>query len=53
MSNEDNEFPVEATIDEYRKAYEAGDKARCAQLRESWKQWQGEDSLHEMAFGEP
>ena len=22
-------------------------------LRASWKTWQGEDSLHEMAFGEP
>lgn len=22
-------------------------------LRETWKEWQGEDSLHEMAFGEP
>ena len=22
-------------------------------LRETWKRWQGEDSLHEMAFGEP
>jgi hypothetical protein len=22
-------------------------------LRRKWKQWQGEDSLHEMAFGEP
>jgi hypothetical protein len=21
--------------------------------RDSWKEWQGEDSLHEMAFGEP
>jgi hypothetical protein len=22
-------------------------------LRDRWKEWQGEDSLHEMAFGEP
>jgi len=22
-------------------------------LRERWREWQGEDSLHEMAFGEP
>jgi hypothetical protein len=22
-------------------------------LRAAWKTWQGEDSLHEMAFGEP
>jgi hypothetical protein len=24
-----------------------------ARLRVQWKDWQGEDSLHEMAFGEP
>jgi hypothetical protein len=23
------------------------------QLRQRWREWQGEDSLHEMAFGEP
>ena len=23
------------------------------QLRERWREWQGEDSLHDMAFGEP
>jgi hypothetical protein len=22
-------------------------------LRDRWREWQGEDSLHEMAFGEP
>jgi hypothetical protein len=22
-------------------------------LREAWREWQGEDSLYEMAFGEP
>ena len=22
-------------------------------LREAWRDWRGEDSLHEMAFGEP
>jgi hypothetical protein len=22
-------------------------------LREAWRDWQGEDSLHEMTFGEP
>jgi hypothetical protein len=22
-------------------------------LRQTWRDWQGEDSLHEMAFGEP
>jgi hypothetical protein len=25
----------------------------AARLRNRWKEWQGEDSLHEMAFGEP
>jgi hypothetical protein len=30
---------------------EVGDAAR--RLRDRWREWQGEDSLHEMAFGEP
>ena len=50
---ESDDIDVEGTVDEYRKAYESGDKARCAQLRETWKAWQGEDNLHETAFGEP
>jgi hypothetical protein len=25
----------------------------ATRMRASWKVWQGEDSLHEMAFGEP
>jgi hypothetical protein len=27
--------------------------ATAIRLRLEWKDWQGEDSLHEMAFGEP
>ncbi len=31
-----------------------GELREAAQrLRGRWKEWQGEDSLHEMAFGEP
>jgi hypothetical protein len=30
---------------------ELGESAK--RLRHRWKEWQGEDSLHEMAFGEP
>jgi hypothetical protein len=30
---------------------EVGEAAR--RLRGRWREWQGEDSLHEMAFGEP
>jgi hypothetical protein len=25
----------------------------CDRLRQQWAEWQGEDSLHEMAYGEP
>ncbi len=54
MSDEaEDEFNVADILTEYRTAYEAGDKAKCQQLREQWKAWQGEDSIHEMAFGEP
>ena len=28
-------------------------EAEAKRLRDEWKAWQGEDSLHEMAFGEP
>jgi hypothetical protein len=28
-------------------------RATALRLRREWKAWQGEDSLHEMAFGEP
>ena len=27
-------------------------RAAARGLRDRWKEWQGEDSLHEMAFGE-
>jgi hypothetical protein len=48
-----DDFDVEGTYHEYCKAYEAGDTKRCQELRDQWKAWQGEDSLHETAFGEP
>ena len=25
----------------------------AVRMRQAWKEWQGEDCLHEMAFGEP
>lgn len=28
-------------------------QARIKQMHFRWKEWQGEDSLHEMAYGEP
>jgi hypothetical protein len=34
-------------------AYKDEKKQAAKRLRERWKEWQGEDSLHEMAFGEP
>lgn len=40
----------ETATDELGKAEWAGVAKR---LREAWRDWQGEDSLHEMAFGEP
>ncbi|MDB5338003.1 MAG: hypothetical protein JWN70_3622 [Planctomycetaceae bacterium] len=44
----------EATIlTEYRKACEAGDRTLCLLLRGQWNEWEGDDNLHETAFGEP
>jgi hypothetical protein len=55
--------PTEA-VAAYRRVVTQRDAARdelaktefdriAQRLRDSWKEWQGEDSLHEMAFGEP
>jgi hypothetical protein len=57
-------FDTEATLVTYRHviakreaaagdADKAGFDAVAKQLRQSWREWQGEDSLHEMACGEP
>jgi len=35
------------------EAYRAEIRAAAAVLRERWAEWQGKDSLHAMAFGEP
>jgi hypothetical protein len=40
----------ETATDELDKAEWEGVAKR---LREAWRAWQGEDSLHEVAFGEP
>jgi hypothetical protein len=36
-----------------RFAHDRGDAARVKRPRKEWSSWQGEESLHEMAFGEP
>jgi hypothetical protein len=36
----------------YRYAHGTNDTAECLRLREAWKEQQGEDSLHERAWGE-
>lgn len=36
---------------EYRKAYQTGNKTRCLQLRDEWKDQYGTDNLHETVFG--
>jgi hypothetical protein len=34
-------------------AHKAEVEQAARRLRNRWREWQGEDSLHEMAFGEP
>jgi hypothetical protein len=34
-------------------AHKAEVEHAATRLRDRWREWQGEDSLHEMAFGEP
>ena len=58
-------FDPVATVASYRRAVEHRDSPEtpepdrdefaliAKQLRERWAAWQGEDSLHEMAFSEP
>jgi hypothetical protein len=50
-----NLIPIdtEDCVWKYRFAYDTGDTVRAAFLRKIWAEWQGEDSLHEMAWGEP
>ena len=50
--DEDLELDVDMMISEYRHAWNAGLEELCRQLRQGWKEWQGEDSLHETACGE-
>ena len=55
------DFDPKAFVDAYRKTIAKMEtdpdnselRKTVRRLRESWKRWQGEDSLHEMAFGEP
>ena len=46
-------FDAEDCVWSYRFASASGDTARATALRQQWAHWQGEDSLHEMAFGKP
>jgi hypothetical protein len=48
----DNLIPID-TEDCVWKYRFASDTVRAAFLRKIWAEWQGEDSLHEMAWGEP
>jgi len=59
-----SEMEPEQFVERYRSlmaqldvATQDGHKEEITQaakrLRDRWKEWQGEDSLHEMAFGEP
>jgi hypothetical protein len=58
------DFDPECAVKAYRRVINARDCAKTPKaktehnktaklLRKGWKDWQGEDSLHEMAFGEP
>jgi len=57
-------FNCNKAIAEYRRSITQRDKATnksgrakleaaAVQMRQVWKEWQGEDSLHQIAFGEP
>lgn len=58
------DFDPEKTVVNFRRVVAQRDQQTTAsgrkkiastirRLRKEWKDWQGEDSLHEMAFGEP
>lgn len=64
MTNPPDIFDAVKVVMDYRRVIARRDAAtakprrterdtKAKRLRESWKKWQGEDSLHEMAFGEP
>jgi hypothetical protein len=63
QTDEPEAFDVEGAVRDYRLIIDhlnattipkAKDKYRgmAQRARQKWKQWQGEDSLHEMTFGE-
>ena len=58
-----SEFEPEQLVDQYRDVITRLDSAAdepakaewqgvAKRMRQAWREWQGEDSLHEMAFGE-
>jgi hypothetical protein len=52
-ADEPEPFDAEDCVWGYRHAHKTGDTDRATGLREQWKHSQGEDSLHETAFGAP
>jgi hypothetical protein len=63
MTEEPYNFDVEGAVNDYRSIMEnleaatrpdAKDKYRgmAKRARQKWQEWQGEDSLHEMTFGD-
>jgi hypothetical protein len=59
-----DDFDAEKAVANYRRVIARRDEettrdgkadfdATSKRMRHAWKNWQGEDSLHEMAFGEP
>jgi len=62
--NEHSDFNAEQAVATYRRVIAQRDAETSApswaefetiaqRLRQEWNDWQGEDSLHEIAFGEP
>ena len=60
----DESFDAEQAVEDYRRVIAQRDRQKTAlgnakigaivaRTRQLWQRWQGEDSLHEMAFGEP
>ncbi|MDB5336647.1 MAG: hypothetical protein JWN70_2266 [Planctomycetaceae bacterium] len=53
MADPIDNFDINGTLEEYRKAYLAGAKGVCEVFRKAWAALKGVDNLHETAFGKP
>ena len=64
MSSDADSFDTEHAVETYRGVVrlrdaeptirgKAGFQATLNEMRERWKRWYGEDSLHELAIGQP